>query len=335
MNALRQWILAALLLILALAGIAVWLGFGDQADQMAPGARPAGDVPSTPSGSAEVESPGEIMAAPEAEHSGTTRESAPMPARAGKPSVQVAEPSADPPPRTVDEDLLQTYLQVADSVRHGDTDNAIELARLLDYCQTGFRSAEQIRRELDSVAGKASWDGPPMVIRGEMIKFDSYEQYAAYLWRRHDQCAALQSAAGKALNRDIRSAADSGDAVARYVYAMWPPSDGYDSAGALLEYHERALEYTWQNIRAGEPLGLLALGQSYAQGGTQVLFTPRNPRLGQIFLVAAAKCGLSHPWLDQEVDLIIRRLDTPNPAGAAALAQLNDASDEIRKLYCG
>jgi hypothetical protein len=248
-----------------------------------------------------------------------------------------AEPESNPQDtRAIDEVLQDEYRYTTESVLHGDPDSAIELGRLLDYCRSGFRSADQIQRSLESIAGQGEWKGARnMVIRGESLNFKTFGEYESYLWKRHDQCTALQSVTGRKLQGDIQNAADAGDPVARYVYAMWPPEESFGTTAATLEYHERALEYTWRNIEEGQPLGLLALGQSYMNRGTSPLFTPWNHTLGRIFILAAAKCGLSNAWLDEEIDLMLDGLSSPHPSAQQVLGQLNSQSDELRKLYCG
>ena len=60
------------------------------------------------------------------------------------------------------------------------------------------------------------------------------------------------------------------------------------------------MDFTWQNIIAGEPLGLLAYGRSLEQAG-HVYFTPVHSRYGPVFIMAAHKCGLENQIVNRKI----------------------------------
>ena len=64
----------------------------------------------------------------------------------------------------------------------------------------------------------------------------------------------------------------------------------------LLEYQSLALEYTWMNMQERNPLGLLAMSQSYS-ANRPAMFTPRNGIQSQVFRLASMKCGIDNEWL--------------------------------------
>ena len=98
----------------------------------------------------------------------------------------------------------------------------------------------------------------------------------------------------------------------------------------LLEYQSLALEYTWMNLQERDPLGVLAMSQSY---GTRPrgLFTPANFVQSQVFLLASMQCGVDNEWLSNRAvnfgqgfsRFQARYTETPDLDGdAAAIAEM-------------
>ncbi|MBT8058310.1 MAG: hypothetical protein KJO33_01870 [Gammaproteobacteria bacterium] len=216
-----------------------------------------------------------------------------------------------------------------------DRSGAIDLASRLEGCRFGFFSADKIRRDVDRKAQAGNWGGDRIwVIQGEARQFDNLAEYEAYLWARHDDCQAFGEIADADFRRILLAEANAGNVFARYLYAMWPPEEAAANTAAMLEYQERALDFTWRSIEEGEPLGLLALGQSYRQAGTSPLFTPRNTVLGRVFLLAAAGCGIESPVLDREMERILKAL-VPRPSSPTErLDEIYVVADSIREQFC-
>jgi hypothetical protein len=151
----------------------------------------------------------------------------------------------------------------------------------------------------------------------------------------YDQCLVIRSIFKNDLHKQIARQAAKGNKVARYLYAMWPPSlGGRFRTGKMpewLEYQNQALAYTWKNIDEGEPLGLLAFGQSFSNssGG---LFTPINLRYAQVFFLAANKCGLESAWLETEISKYI--VDLSVDIGGTKLGRMEIHADELEELFC-
>ena len=108
-----------------------------------------------------------------------------------------------------------------------------------------------------------------MFASGEFRQFESTDQYSDFLWQRFEQCSSIRDRLEGNLRGDLARMAENGSVTARYLYAMWPPASYLGSAELdvmqdWLEYQDRALEFTWQNLFEHEPLGLLAMGQSFA-----------------------------------------------------------------------
>ncbi len=100
----------------------------------------------------------------------------------------------------------------------------------------------------------------------------------------------------------IIDAADTGNPMARLLYALWAPTDrqSFLVGTALLEYEQRAMEYTLLNKVEEPQLALFALGRSYTGQG---YFTPYRRTLGGAYLVASGICGLNDPVLDQTLSI--------------------------------
>lgn len=146
----------------------------------------------------------------------------------------------------------------------------------------------------------------PHGMLGPSGEFDSFENWSTAQWRRFQDCQASKGLFGNDLRSRLKLLAQNGNAVARFMYAMWPPSPVVhdpEDLFEILEYVDLAREFSMRNLNEMEPLGLLALGLSYRSLG---LFTPGNPVAGDAFLIAAEKCGLPKT-IGDEMTKYVRR----------------------------
>jgi hypothetical protein len=128
-------------------------------------------------------------------------------------------------------------------------------------------------------------------ILGGTQEFNSFEEWSAEKWRRYNNCHETKDLFGDDFFTRLRRQAESGDVLARFLYAMLEPQGprGHsDGVLVWLEYMNLAYDFTAQNIDERESLGLLALGLSLRDLG---LFTPIEPVVGDAFLIAAERCG--------------------------------------------
>jgi len=187
----------------------------------------------------------------------------------------------------------------------GDIDGLIDVSRLINRCGRGMNSEEQLQARLDRAAQSHSRnpDGPIMPSRGGggggSVEYKSFEDMEADMWARFDECQVVKNVLDESLYEQVQRLAETGLPSARYLYAIWPPDQ--DSLIAmdtleLFEYQSLALEYTWMNMQQRDPLGLLAMSQSYGANRPS-MFTPRNPIQAQVFRLASMKCGINNKWL--------------------------------------
>lgn len=197
-------------------------------------------------------------------------------------------------------------LQKVNAAMDGQIDELIQITRLINDCRRGFNSEEQLQQRLDFMAqrGARSGDLPSRGGRGGgggSVEFQSFEELEASLWKQYDQCQVAKEVLDESLHEQIERLAESGLASARYLYAVWPPGeDMLEVVDTLemLEYQSLALEYTWMNMNERDPLGLLAMAQSYGSMRTP-MFTPPNRIQSQVFLLASMKCGIDNKWLEE------------------------------------
>lgn len=184
----------------------------------------------------------------------------------------------------------------------GDVDELIELTRLIGGCRRLAGSEDQLQQRLDRMAQFAARnpDAPLMPGRGGSVEYKSFEELEADMWAQFDRCQLAQEVLDESLYEQVSRLAESGLPSARYLYAVWPPDQGgliaVDTL-EMLEYQSLALEYTWLNMRERDPLGMLAMAQSYGSRRWP-LFTPANRVQGLAFTLAAMKCGIDNEWLE-------------------------------------
>jgi hypothetical protein len=106
-------------------------------------------------------------------------------------------------------------------------------------------------------------------------------------WQRG--CKDAAAILNDALRSELELLARDGHVMARYLYAMWRPNPALseEALERALHWQMNAAEFSYANVAEGEPIGLLAFGQSYAEG----LFTPTDQRLAHLMLNAAYQCG--------------------------------------------
>ena len=235
--------------------------------------------------------------------------------------------------RELDIELQESTKIMLETALDGKAEDAISISELARQCNQGM-TEEWVRIRLKSMS-KADFNPQTRHSFGnaQMMSFSSFEEIESTLWAQFDQCRAIQGLFNDDLRERIQQLADNGNVMARYIYAMWPPVQGgmgSEETLQLLEYQNRALEYTWLNVEEAEPIGLLAYGQSY--GSAHGLFTPSNYVQNEIFLLAANKCGLGGPWLEAKVAGI--RQKWIEITGGSTDLPIDVSSNEIKELFC-
>jgi hypothetical protein len=194
-----------------------------------------------------------------------------------------------------------------ESALEGNIDDLVALTRLITTCARGYDDEQQLQRRLDRMARGESGGGRSMFAGrgnraapgGSAEQQGTLEQREADMWKQFDQCQASKDLLDDDLRGEIARLAEAGQPSARYLYAIWPPYDSVfelvDSL-ELLEYQSLALEYTWMNLQERDPLGVLAMSQSYGNRPSG-LFTPANRVQSQVFLLASMQCGVDNEWL--------------------------------------
>ena len=136
---------------------------------------------------------------------------------------------------------------------------------------------------------------------GGSVEYQSFEEMEADMWAQFDECQVAKEVLDESLYEQVCRLAETGLPSARYLYSVWPPDqDSFLAVDtlAMLEYQSLALEYTWLNMQARDPLGLLAMAQSYSARRPS-MFTPSSGIQGQVFLLASMKCGVDNEWLEE------------------------------------
>lgn len=256
----------------------------------------------------------------------TGRSSAKRIVRVPDKSYEETQPERDP-----DIKLQESTKRMLESALNGEAEKAINISRLARQCNQQM-TEEWVRIRLEKMS-KADFNTHTTHSfgNGETRSFNSFQEYESTLWAEFDQCRSIQSLFNDDLRERLQYLAENGNVVARYLYAMWPPKQGglgSEETLQVLEYQNRALEYTWLNIDEDEPLGVLAFGQSF-DAGAPGLFTPRNFVQNEIFLLAAKKCGLGGPWLESKVAEIRQTW-----IGRVGDVPFEESADDIKELFC-
>jgi len=225
-----------------------------------------------------------------------------------------------------------------ESALSGNVDATIAVGVLVGQCRAGYDNERVVQSGIDRMTQSAKQGKPlPGLFlggTGETRHFKSPAEYETFVWDQYAQCQSARGMFDKGLRDRLLQMAEGGNVTARYLYAMWIPAQlasNNDDLVAWMTYQSHAMDFTWQNIRAGEPLGLLAYGQSLVQSG-HVYFTPPHMRYGPAFIMAAHKCGLDNSTLNQKVGKMNdmwKKRDMGQISNRA-----NSMSDMLAKTFC-
>ena len=222
------------------------------------------------------------------------------------------------------QDQVRFWSDRIDSALSGSTEDAFEFAQYAHDCSQVSRNEESLQRYIDLYAKV-----PILALRVSdgmmgLVEFDSFENWSAVQRQRFDNCRQTKELFTDNLRTRLEKQAQNGNAIARYMYAMWQFT-GHpgitDNLFKRLNYENLALEFTRRNIDENNPLGLLALGFSYKAGG---VFTPFNAVTGKAMLIAAGKCDPSNLL----VDSILNRMSYDWSGNSSA------ASEAIVQAFC-
>jgi hypothetical protein len=194
-----------------------------------------------------------------------------------------------------------------ESALSGDIDATISVGVLVGQCRAGYDNEQVVQSGIARMTQNAKQGKPLpglfMGGTGETRQFKTPAEYETFVWDQYAQCQSSRGMFDKGFRDRLLDMAEGGNVNARYLYAMWIPTQAASNNQDLvawMTYQSHAMDFTWQNIREGEPLGLLAYGQSLVQSG-HVYFTPPHMRYGPAFIMAAHKCGLDNSMVNQKV----------------------------------
>ena len=271
--------------------------------------QPAGNQPATVTETAEIS--GTVDAAPEVRETEPQTETEPLvnmsPARRIRHGTAIEQDLSNavidlPPTGNVETDRLQKRVEAA---LDGHVDSLIGISRKINQCSVGMSSEERFQARLDRAAKSFARNpnAPIFSARGSHggggVQYKSFEDLEADMWARFDECQVVRDVMDETLHEQVTRLAESGLPSARYLYSVWPPDqDSLLAVNTLevLEYQSLALEFTWMNMQERNPLGLLAMSQSY-NAFRPPMFTPRNVVQSQVFRLASMKCGIDNEWL--------------------------------------
>ena len=234
-----------------------------------------------------------------------------------------------------DDEIQQATAQKIERALAGDIDEAVDVGKFNMYCETRFNKVRDVERRIGWMSRRSNrFPANMSVTSGGFQSFATIDDYETYLLSQLDECDASRELFDDELRERLVRLAESGDAVARYLYAMWLPDGGlteHENIVKRLEYESRALEFTWQNISEHHALGLLAFGQSYLNSRPG-FFTPSDSSTGRIFLMAARNCGIESPWLISELLSIGSRWDARRRQ--EYIARLEITAMDMSRVFC-
>jgi hypothetical protein len=227
---------------------------------------------------------------------------------------------------------------VFESALAGDEDDVIAVSDLLLQCLGMSTDERSIETQLTRMSANAKAGNPMPTVSipstGENLKFSNFMEFEEFQLSRFDQCQATRGMFDSQARARIEELARSGSVTARFLYAMWVPVQHESNEDGLIEwitYQSLAWDFTWANIREGEPLGLLAYGRSLEQSGT-IYFTPRHYNYGPAFILASQKCGLVNQTVDQKVGNLTSYWSEKKMT--QRLNQAETLSDQIADMFC-
>lgn len=225
-----------------------------------------------------------------------------------------------------------------ESALAGDINDTIAVSELTGQCRAGYDNEQHVKSNLELrkqtvLKGQAV---PTIKLQstGEDLKFKNFDDYETYVWDRYAECQSTRGMLDKSMRDRLAQLAEEGNVQARYMYAMWVPIPKGSDEDQLIEwmtYQSLAMDFTWQNIIEGEPLGLLAYGRSLEQAG-HVYFTPPHMRYGPAFIMAAYKCGLDNNIVNRKVSNMTDFWKTRKMTQMTNKAET--LSDKLVKTYC-
>ncbi len=225
-----------------------------------------------------------------------------------------------------------------ESALAGDDSQTVELGQFINNCSTQYSSEDAVERSIEFAARRFS-EGkslPKQYAGGSMQNIENLEIFEKFQRETLSRCESSRDLFGEDFWQRLIREADGGNPAARYLYAtlqLNPPESGFDFTqwDEALEHNERSTEYTWRNMQDREPLGILAMAQTLPSNSRSPY---RHFSTTAVLTTAAIKCGLQSEQLDQQLDGWISHLERIQSQNPDALAQLNQASDEVRRMFC-
>lgn len=204
--------------------------------------------------------------------------------------------------RLADIDSLDHTQAISNMIESAFAGSIEDAAKIIEYARSCIGTAPDEDSLRVSLNMRAEDHQLPLRlstgILGGTQAFNSFGEWSAEKWRRFNNCNETKNLFGDDFFARLREQAESGDVLARFLYAMLEPQGprGHtDGILVWLEYLTLAYDFTAQNMSEREPLGLLAFGLSLRDLG---LFTPIEPVVGDAFLIAAERCGAPQVLLD-------------------------------------
>jgi len=219
----------------------------------------------------------------------------------------------------------------------GNDSQAMELSRFINECSAQFSSTSTIKRSID-LANRRFAEGkslPKSYAGWPGQSLENIEAFEQFQWQAFQRCESSRDLFAEDFWQRLRREADGGNPAARYLYATLQriPVSGlrFDQWAEALEHNERVYRYTVRNMSEREPLGILAMAQTLPSGSR----SPYNRfNTVAVLTTAAIKCGLQSDYLDQQLDDWINHFERMQQHFPDALSQLNEASEEVRRMFC-
>lgn len=191
--------------------------------------------------------------------------------------------------REIGEDELEAFTDYnLRQALDGDLGAANRVVHAQRRCADAPSSPQEVEMQVQSRLSRYQWMAAN---RSRNRAYPTEGELREQFTQRFENCRFTADLFVGDLRAQLEAMANRGHVTARYLYALWPP-EIFGRPDAFLrqqEWAEKALSYSLANLTEGEPAGLLAFGQSYANNGT---FTARDRYLGTAFIIAALDCGL-------------------------------------------
>jgi hypothetical protein len=231
--------------------------------------------------------------------------------------------------REIGEDELEDFTDYnLRQALDGDLGAANRVVHAQRRCADAPSSALEVERQVQSRLGRYQWMAAN---RNRNRSYPTEAELREQATQQFENCRFMADLFTGDLRRQLEAMANRGHVMARYLYALWPP-EIFGQPDAFLrqqEWAEKALSYSLANLTEGEPAGLLAFGQSYANNGT---FTARDRYLGTAFIIAALDCGLDLEYYGSYVNQFMNSQRLSQSAGDPRGAVL--AMADGLKAFC-